>query len=924
MLTLDFLRFCYISKVLIMYIRKPVLLIILLIALFIKSSSQGFLHTRGLRIVNGEGDTFLLRGIGLGGWMLQEGYMLQTSDFANAQHEIREKIEELIGPANTDTFYNAWLANHIRKEDIDSMKAWGFNSVRLPMHYNLFTLPVQEEPVPGENTWLTKGYEMTDSLLSWCEQNEIYLILDLHAAPGGQGYEAAISDYNPEYPSLWESKANRDKTVALWKTLAERYADEPWIGGYDLINEPNWDLPGNTLLRQLYMEITDSIRKADTNHIIFIEGNWFANDFTNLSSPWDDNMVYSPHKYWNDNDVTSIQWIIDLRNNSNVPVWLGESGENSNAWFRDAILLLENNNIGWAWWPWKKISSISCPVSVEMTDGYQSLLNYWNGQGQQPPVDTAKKILMEMTEKLKLEHCIIHRDVIDAMFRQINTDATIAFKNNNIPGIIQATDFDLGPVGEAYSDEVVATYHSSTGTYTAWNSGWAYRNDGVDIEKCEDEVSSNGFNVGWISDNEWMQYEVNIADTVVYDVNVRVASQQSGGSFHLMLDGADICVSVSVPVTGGWQNWQELAIHNIVLDSGIHKLRFFTDKGGFNLNSMEFTYAGPTTDLETTFISGRTQDYNTIEISLNKPLRPPVPESVSDFIVYINGNPVTITGISLSRNNPRIIIITIDKIMDNKSEIKVSYTGSQILACDGTVLLSFTMKNVLNRLSNIHSIPGRIEAENFYYQSGISTETTTDIGGGLNIGYTDIGDYMDYYINVTNSGSYIVNYRVASLENNGQLKLQIIDSADLVTTLQTASFTATGGWQNWVTVSKPVILPEGFYALRLLITQPLFNLNWLEFDYPSSSEALNNMDSDIKLYPNPVKGVFNIEIDITQKQYAEIKIFNNQGMEIARKELKDYSGYYITSFDVKELLPGIYYLQISIDERKIIKKIIIE
>ncbi len=907
-----------------MYIKKTTLIIVFLIALFVKLSGQGFLHTQGLQIVNGDGDTVLLRGIGLGGWMLQEGYMLQTSDFANAQHEIRAIIEEVIGPANTDTFYDAWLANHVRKADIDSMKAWGFNSVRLPMHYKLFTLPIEDEPVPGENTWLAKGFAMTDSLLSWCKQNEIYLILDLHAAPGGQGYNEAISDYNPDFPSLWQRDANRDKTAALWKKLAERYADEPWIGGYDLINEPNWDLPGNTLLRQLYIKITDSIRTVDTNHIIFIEGNWYANDFTNLSPPWDDNMVYSPHKYWNYNDIVSIQWMINLGRNNNVPIWLGESGENSNTWFRDAIILLEENNIGWAWWPWKKISSISCPASVEMTDGYQSLLDYWNGQGSQPPVDTARKILMEMTEKLKLEHCIIHRDVIDAMFRQIGSDVTIPFKTNIIPGIIQATDFDLGPVGEAYYDEVVATYHSSTDDYTEWNSGWVYRNDGVDIEECEDQINSNGYNVGWISGDEWMQYEVDIANNAVYDVNMRMASQQSGGAFRLVLDGADICSSVPVPVTGGWQNWQNLAIHDVVLDSGIHKLKFFTDRGGFNLNSMEFIYTGVTTDLETTFTSGRTQNKTTIEITLNKQLQSPIPESESDFIVYVDGSPVTINNVSLNQNNSRIIIITIDEQMNYKSEIKVSYTGSQILAQDGTALAAFTMKDILNTLPFIHTIPGKIEAEDYYFQSGIITETTTDIGGGLNIGYLDAGDYLDYYVNVAAGGSYVVDYRIASLENNGQIQLQIIDSTGLITTLHTATFSVTGGWQNWMTVSKSVNLPEGFYTLRLLITRPLFNLNWLEIDYPASVETLNNMDSEINIYPNPPRHLFNIEMNIMQKQYVEIKIFNNLGTEIFRKEIEDYSGAYITGFDLKEHPAGIYYIQISIDEKKVIKKVIIE
>lgn len=217
--------------------------------------------------------------------MVQEGYMLQTAGFANPQHEIRATIEELIGETNTDAFYDAWLANHVRRADIDSMKAWGFNSVRLPMHYNLFTLPIEEEPIAGQQTWLNKGFELTDSVISWCAQNEMYVILDLHAAPGGQGQDAGISDYDPTKPSLWESDANQDKMVALWQRLAERYADEPWVAGYDLLNEPNWPLPGNVAMRNLYERATDSIRTVDSMHMLIIEGNWFANDFTGLPPP---------------------------------------------------------------------------------------------------------------------------------------------------------------------------------------------------------------------------------------------------------------------------------------------------------------------------------------------------------------------------------------------------------------------------------------------------------------------------------------------------------------------------------------------------------------------------------------------------------------------------------------------------------------
>ena len=192
---------------------------IILFSLIAKCSSdanaQHFLKTNGKAIVNENQDTIILRGMGLGGWMVKEGYMMQTNGFANAQYEIMDLVEDLIGKENTDTFNNRWLSNHVRKVDIDSLKSWGFNSVRVPMHYNLFTLPIQEEPIEGQQTWIPKGFELLDSLIGWCKQKEMYVILDLHAAPGGQGKDAAISDYNPTKPSLWESEANRDKMVAL-------------------------------------------------------------------------------------------------------------------------------------------------------------------------------------------------------------------------------------------------------------------------------------------------------------------------------------------------------------------------------------------------------------------------------------------------------------------------------------------------------------------------------------------------------------------------------------------------------------------------------------------------------------------------------------------------------------------------------------
>ena len=395
---------------------KQLLSVILLLIISSSGSAQGYLKVKDKEIVDGNGNKVLLRGIGLGGWMLQEPYMLQLSKVAGTQTEIRSKITDLIGTGNTEKFYSAYRKNMITSRDIDSIKKWGFNSIRLPMHYNLYTLPVEKEPVKGKNSWLDEGFALTDSLLKWCEKNQIYLILDLHAAPGGQGNDRPIADVDTNKPQLWESDANLDKTIALWKKLSKRYSKEKWIGGYDLINETNYKMEGNLPLRELYLTLTKEIRKADKNHIIFIEGNQFANDFTGLTPPWDDNMVYSFHKYWNPTTVETIQKYLVLREENNVPLWMGESGENNNEWYRGAVTLFESNNIGWAWWTIKKIGSKSGIMNVKRPTGYQEVIDYWAGKGPRPSESQALATFMELAENMKLENCDINYEVLKALF----------------------------------------------------------------------------------------------------------------------------------------------------------------------------------------------------------------------------------------------------------------------------------------------------------------------------------------------------------------------------------------------------------------------------------------------------------------------------------------------------------------------------
>lgn len=561
------------------YMKSKVIILLVILSASQTISAQGFLRADGKEIVNDNGPV-LLRGMGLGGWLVPEAYMFNMSAFADAGWQIRAKITDVLGVENTAEFYKLFRKNYITKTDIDSLKAWGFNSVRVPMHYELLTPKLQPD------VFLEEGFAILDSLLDWCKSNEMYLMLDLHAAPGAQS-TGGISDSDGQ-ARLWTEPAYRTQTIALWKHIAERYKNETWIGGYDLINETAYDLgAGNVLLRQLFIDITTAIREVDTNHLIYAEGNWYATDFSGLEPKWDSNMAYSFHKYWSTPNKSSIQYILDIRKRQNVPLWHSESGENSNSWFTDMIKVFEDNNIGWCWWTHKKLETAVGPVSFPQPAGYQALLNYWSGTGAKPSVSNAKATMFSFAENLKLEHCKINRDVIDAMMRQPKDQTTKPFKKHEIPGRIYAVDFDMGNYGIAYNDLDYQKNSSSE----VWNNGWAYRNDGVDIEKCSDSApNTNGFNVGWINAGEWMKYSVTIKTSGVYDLAVRVSSPGASKFMKVAINGLPNPIIVSIPNTGGYQNWQTVTISNVSLTQGINEISVQALSKDYNLNFMDFIF----------------------------------------------------------------------------------------------------------------------------------------------------------------------------------------------------------------------------------------------------------------------------------------------------------------------------------------------
>jgi len=545
-----------------------------------KKSDGGFLKVKGTEIVNNHG-VIPLRGLNVGNWLLQEGYMMQTYSTAPAQHQFKERVVQLIGKEKTETFYKKWRANYITRDDIDVIGKWGFNNIRLPLHYNLFMKEDSSLDMVGP------GFALIDSTLKWCVANHMYLILDMHAVPGGQSPDN-IADFHAGNLQIWRSKSYQAKLVKLWREIAKKYAKELWIGGYDLINETVYTFPEDTSFRKYFVLLTKEVRKVDKNHILFIEGNNYANNFKNLTPPWDNNMVYSFHKYWNYPDKNSINWVLEMRERYNRPLYCGEFGENSNQWIADAITLFNEQKIAWSIWPYKKLNSTKGFYSVKMPDGYKRLLAYWEGKGEKPTAEASEKALNDLLENVKLKNCILTKDYLHAVTKQAYTKESAAFSAHKLPAVIKAVNYDLGQNGYAYSD--IEYTNTSGQPSTTYNSADCYRNDGVDIDYSDAEKS---FIVVQEQAGECLCYTVQDTIGGTYNIDVRNASH---GTARIALligspkEGGKLLPEVSfAPVSWKEDIWQEKSVGRIKLEKNKPtKVCLTIQAGNLKLSSVKF------------------------------------------------------------------------------------------------------------------------------------------------------------------------------------------------------------------------------------------------------------------------------------------------------------------------------------------------
>jgi endoglucanase len=335
-------------------------------------ADENWLSVSGDQIVNQKGDTVYLRGFGLGGMLHMENFI---DGYPFNEETTREQLLEVLGKEKYDLYFDTFLKSYFTEPDAEYIHSLGLNLVRIPINYHLFEDDMNPRVIKES------AFEYLDSVINLCARHRIYTIIDLHALPGCQN-QHWHSD-NPTHKALfWVHKDFQDRAVHLWEAIAERYKDRPWVAGYDLMNEPA-DPTGRQVF-PFYKRLRDAIRKIDPRHILFLEGNSYATDFSTFTEVWD-NVVYTNHDYaipgfigggdypgytgsrYINRDTLEHDFLgkSEFMFSHRVPLWVGEFGpvytgipEKDEMRYRvlkDQLAYYRKYNVSWCIWLYKDL-----------------------------------------------------------------------------------------------------------------------------------------------------------------------------------------------------------------------------------------------------------------------------------------------------------------------------------------------------------------------------------------------------------------------------------------------------------------------------------------------------------------------------------------------------------------------------------------
>ncbi|MBN9090149.1 MAG: glycoside hydrolase family 5 protein [Reyranella sp.] len=337
-------------------------------------------RTEGKNFIAPDGSILHIKGISLGNWLMPEGYMFKL-EVAKSPRQIYGAFDRLLGPEHAKAFWTEFRERYIAEDDIRFIKSVGFNTVRIPLHWNLF--------MTADGTMAGPGWVLLDRVVGWVKAAGLYAIVDLHAAPGGQ--TGINHDDGPGYPLMFYVPRDRDLTVKLWQAIARRYAGDPTILGYDILNEPiapyHDTATLNPRLEPFYKRVTAAIRAVDPGRVVILAAGQWSSSFDMFGPPFAANLAYTYHSFWASTKRDSIQRHLNFANLHDVPLFLGETGELTDDWNAEFRTLHETHGIGWSFWTYKNLDTPSTVVSIKRPDGWNEIVAFADGRTQAKPPD---------------------------------------------------------------------------------------------------------------------------------------------------------------------------------------------------------------------------------------------------------------------------------------------------------------------------------------------------------------------------------------------------------------------------------------------------------------------------------------------------------------------------------------------------------
>ncbi len=317
----------------------------------------------------------IVKGVNFGGWLLMEGYILGGRNIPEG--EFKSRFSRIYGKKELGFFESEFRNTYITKEDFKIVSLWGANCIRLPFHYKFF----EKSPYKYNE----QSFSFIKKILSWAQDCGVKVILDLHAACGSQNHDWHSDSRGKAL--LWERPEYRDRTYSLWEYLASKLKNEKALYGYDVLNEAVVGKDRLGTLKNFYKDTVKAIRRADSKHKIFLEGNSWAQQVEFLADILSDNTHISIHTYqplnftfnfkrnykypgkadgtvWDKRQMTRYLKPYKVFSEKNkCDILVGEFGVNyrGNAygetlWLNDILSTFQEFGFGWTYWTYKAVS----------------------------------------------------------------------------------------------------------------------------------------------------------------------------------------------------------------------------------------------------------------------------------------------------------------------------------------------------------------------------------------------------------------------------------------------------------------------------------------------------------------------------------------------------------------------------------------